>query len=143
MSTPTPPSQSQQQGARVVQHHPDDNSGPGPEVMAADTLQGDKVINLQGENLGTIEDIMLDVGNGRVAYAVLSFGGLLGMGEKLFAIPWRALTMDADKKCFVLDIQKEHLKNAPGFDKEHWPAMADPVWASQVYAYYNQQPYWQ
>lgn len=143
MSTPTPSSQSQQQGANIVQRHPDVQSGPGPEVMAADTLQGDKVINPQGEVLGTIEDIMLDVGSARIAYAVLSFGGVLGMGDKLFAIPWRALTMDADRKCFVLDIPKDHLKNAPGFDKDHWPSMADPVWASQVYAYYNQQPYWQ
>lgn len=142
MSTPTPPSQSQQ-GARIVQRQPEGLAGPGPEVMAADTLQGDKVLNLQGEDLGTIEDIMLDVGSARIAYAVLSFGGILGMGDKLFAIPWSALTMDADRKCFVLDIAKEHLKNAPGFDKDHWPSMADPAWASQVYAYYNQQPYWQ
>lgn len=143
MDTPIPPSQSQQQGARIVQRQPGEHAGPGPEVMAADTLQGDKVVNPQGEDLGTIEDIMLDVGSARIAYAVLSFGGILGMGDKLFAIPWGALTLDVDQKCFVLDIQKEQLKNAPGFDKDHWPSMADPVWASQVYAFYKQQPYWQ
>lgn len=131
-----------QQGARIVQRHPDDSSGPGPEVMAAETLQGDDVINLQGEKLGSIEDIMLDVQGGRIAYAVLSFGGILGMGDKLFAIPWSALTLDTDRKCFVLDLPKDRLQNAPGFDKDHWPAMADESWASQVYSYYNQQPYW-
>lgn len=131
-----------QQGAHIVQRHPDDRSGPGPEVMAAETLRGDHVINLQGEKLGSIEDIMLDVQGGRIAYAVLSFGGILGMGDKLFAIPWSALTLDADRKCFVLDVPKYRLQNAPGFDKGHWPAMADENWASQVHSYYNQQPYW-
>ena len=143
LSSNTPQGSTGQQGARIMQRHPDDHSGPGPDVMAADTLQGDDVINLQGEKLGSIEDIMLDVGSGRVAYAVLSFGGILGMGDKLFAIPWSALTLDADRKCFVLDIPKDRLQGAPGFDKDHWPSMADESWASQVYSYYNQQPYWQ
>lgn len=118
-------------------------SGPGPEVMAADTLQGDKVVNLQGEDLGEIEHIMLDVPSGRIAYAVLSFGGVMGIGDKLFAIPWEALTLDADRHCFVLDIDQERLRNAPGFDKDHWPSMADRNWGEQVYSYYNKQPYWQ
>ena len=143
LSTNPPQGSQQQQGARIVQRQPDDHSGPGPDVMAAETLQGDDVINLQGEKLGSIEDIMLDVSSGKVAYAVLSFGGILGMGDKLFAIPWGALTLDADRKCFVLDVPKDRLQNAPGFDKDHWPAMADASWASQVYAYYNQPPYWQ
>ena len=129
-------------GARVVGGQPN-FSGPGPEVMAADTLQGDKVVNTAGENLGEIEDIMLDVPSGRIAYAVLSFGGVMGMGDKLFAIPWSALTLDADRKCFVLDIDKDRLKNAPGFDKDHWPSMADTSWAEQVHTFYNRAPYWQ
>ncbi len=138
LSSNIPQGGSGQQGARIMQH-----GGPGPDVMAADTLQGDDVINLQGDKLGSIEDIMLDVASGRVAYAVLSFGGILGMGDKLFAIPWSALALDADRKCFVLDVSKDRLEKAPGFDKDHWPSMADQNWASQVYAYYNQQPYWQ
>jgi sporulation protein YlmC with PRC-barrel domain len=143
LSSNTPQGTQAQQGAGIVQRHPDDHSGPGPDVMAADTLRGDDVVNLQGEKLGTIEDIMLDVGSGRVAYAVLSFGGVLGMGDKLFAVPWSAMTLDADRKCFVLDVAKDKLQSAPGFDKDHWPTMADQSWASQVYAYYNQPPYWQ
>jgi sporulation protein YlmC with PRC-barrel domain len=118
-------------------------SGPGPQVMAADTLQGNKVINLQGEQLGEIQDIMLDVPSGRIAYAVLSFGGVLGIGDKLFAIPWSALTLDADRDCFVLDIDKERLKHAPGFDKDHWPSMADPVWGTGVHSFYKRRPYWE
>lgn len=117
-------------------------TGPGPAIMAADTLEGDDVINTRGEDLGNIKDIMIDVPSGRVAYAVLSSGGFLGIGDKLFAIPWSALTLDADRKCFVLDVDKEKLKNAPGFDKDHWPTMADPQWASEVHDYYGQRGYW-
>lgn len=118
------------------------SSGPGPEVMAADTLQGDDVINPAGEKLGTVQDIMLDVPSGRIAYAVLSSGGFLGLGDKLFAIPWSALSLDTDRKCFILDQDKEQLKAAPGFDKDHWPAMADLSWANSVHDYYGQRPYW-
>lgn len=131
------------QGARIIESERESTGGPGPEVMAADTLQGDKVVNASGEDLGNIEDIMLDVRSGRVAYAVLSFGGVMGIGDKLFAIPWEALTLDADRECFVLDIEKERLKDAPGFDKDHWPSMADRTWASEIYSYYNRRPYWQ
>ena len=115
---------------------------PGPRIMAADTLEGDKVRNAAGEDVGKIEHIMLDVSTGRVAYAVLSFGGFLGMGDKLFAIPWRALTLDTKEKCFVLDAGKEHLKRAHGFDKDHWPSMADETWARSVHTYYGSAPYW-
>lgn len=129
-------------GARIVGGE-QNISGPGPQVMAADTLEGDDVVNAQGENLGEIEDIMIDVPSGRVAYAVLSFGGVMGVGDKLFAIPWSALMLDADRKCFVLDVDKEQLKNAPGFDKDHWPSMADRTWGEQVHTFYNRRPYWE
>ena len=58
------------------------------------------------------------------------FGGFLGMGDKLFAIPWHALVLDADNECFVLDIPKERMEQAPGFNKERWPSMADQRWAA-------------
>lgn len=129
------------QGARIVGGE-DNTSGPGPEIMAADTLEGDKVVNAQGDDLGTIEDVMIDVQRGRVAYAVMSCGGFLGMGDKLFAIPWNALTLDADRRCFVLDADRERFEEAPGFDKDHWPSMADNSWASQVHDFYGVRPYW-
>ncbi|WP_019140405.1 PRC-barrel domain-containing protein [Noviherbaspirillum massiliense] len=131
------PSSPSTQGVARIRGGSVNLSGPGPEVMAASTLRGDKVVNLQGEALGEIEEIMLDVPSGTIAYAVLSFGGVMGIGNKLFAIPWEALTLDADRKCFVLDIDRERLKNAPGFDKDHWPSMADPDWEAQVQAYYG------
>jgi sporulation protein YlmC with PRC-barrel domain len=129
------------EGARIVGGE-DNTSGPGPEVMAADTLQGDKVMNRRGDDLGTIEDIMIDVQRGRVAYAVMSCGGFLGLGDKLFAIPWSALTLDANRHCFVLDADKERFQKAPGFDKDHWPSMADNSWATQVHDFYGIRPYW-
>jgi sporulation protein YlmC with PRC-barrel domain len=112
-------------------------------VLSAGTLSGDRVRNSAGENLGKVHDIMIDVPTGRVAYAVLSFGGVLGVGNKLFAVPWSALTVDEDEKEFVLDIDKSRLENAPGFDKDNWPDMADPSWRSQVFDYYDADPYWE
>jgi sporulation protein YlmC with PRC-barrel domain len=130
-------------GAQIIPPDRRENAGPGPEVMDAATLQGDKVVSAAGEDLGKIEAIMLDVASGRIAYAVLSFGGFLGIGTKLFALPWAALTLDAREKCFVLDVDKQKLENAEGFDKDHWPSMADPIWASELHAYYGIAPYWE
>jgi hypothetical protein len=117
--------------------------GPGPEIMGASTLDGNNVVNLADEDLGKVKEIMIDVPSGRVAYAVLSSGGFLGLGDRLFAIPWSALTLDVNRKCFVLDVDAERLKSAPGFDKDHWPTMADPTWANEVHAYYGQRAYWE
>lgn len=111
-------------------------------VLSAGTLSGDRVRNAAGEDLGKIEEIMIDVPSGRVAYAVLSFGGFLGMGNKLFAVPWDALTIDEANHEFVLNVDKQTLENAPGFDKDNWPDMADPSWGSQVFDYYGKKPYW-
>ncbi len=121
----------------------DDHVGPGPEIMSAATLTGNDVVNVAGEALGEIDAIMLDVPKGRIAYAVLSFGGFLGMGEKLFAIPWHALKLDIENKCFILDASVEHLQNAPGFDKGQWPSMADQKWAREIHSYYSSPPYWE
>ncbi len=112
-------------------------------VMSAGTLTGDRVRNSAGEDLGKIEELMLDVSNGRVAYAVLSFGGFLGMVSKLFAIPWEALTLNEREHEFILNVDKDRLERAPGFDKDNWPDMADPEFGRQVYGYYGYQPYWE
>ena len=111
-------------------------------VMGASTLTGDKVVNGAGETIGKINEIMIDTPRGRVAYAVLSFGGFLGIGDKLFAIPWERLSLDEDNHVFVLDVDKDTLKNAPGFDKNNWPDMSVPAWGQQVYRYYGSRPYW-
>ena len=120
---------------------PNARRGPGPEMMGADTLVGNDVCNHKGEDLGEIKEIMLDMRSGRVAYAVLSFGGFLGMGEKLFAVPWNALILDTKNKRFELKVEKDRLKDAPGFDKTQWPDMADQSWAREIHSYYGTKPY--
>lgn len=130
-------------GAQIVGSKPrSKHAGPGPHLMLADTLTGNDVINYAGEELGEIKGIMLDVECGRIAYVVLSVGGFLGIGNHLFAIPWSALKLDTDRKAFVLNANKELLKNAPGFDKDNWPKMADVQWANRIHSYYSISPYW-
>lgn len=99
--------------------------GPGPHLMSTDTLEGDKVHNRAGEDLGKVETFMIDMDNGKVEYAVLSFGGLLGMGDKLFAVPFEVLELDTQHHAFVLDVDKERLQRAPGFEKDAWPPSSD------------------
>jgi sporulation protein YlmC with PRC-barrel domain len=118
----------------------DNTAGPGPALMGADTLIGDSVVNSQDDDLGDIKEIMLDMRTGQVAYAVLAFGGFLGMGEKLFAVPWQALQLDTVNKRFVLDVDKDRLKSAPGFDPDAWPDMSDVSWSDQIHAFYGTDP---
>jgi len=120
---------------------PNPSHGPGPHLMGAATLIGNSVLNKEDVDLGDIKEIMLDMRNGRVSYAVLAFGGFFGMGEKLFAVPWEALKLDTENKRFVLDIAKDRLETAPGFDKSQWPNMADSTWAKGVHDYYGTKPY--
>lgn len=117
-----------------------EDEGPGPRLMGADTLIGNDVYNENDEDLGDIKEIMLDMTTGQVSYAVLSYGGFLGMGERLFAVPWAALKLDTVNKRFVLNIDKERLENAPGFDKDHWPDMADQSWRDQIESFYETRP---
>lgn len=135
-------SEALRRGARIVGDQTSDHDGPGPRLMTADTLIGNQVINHQGDTLGEIEDIMLDVPNGRIAYAVMVAGGFLGMGEKMLALPWSALTLDTTRKCFILDADKQRIQNAPGFDKDHWPSQADRQWQDEVHSYYQARPYY-
>jgi sporulation protein YlmC with PRC-barrel domain len=111
-------------------------------VMSASTLTGDRVRNEAGEDLGKVDDIMIDIPSGRIAYGVLSFGGFLGMGNKLFAIPWSSFTVDEDEKCVILNVDKATLQNAPGFDKDNWPDMSEHSFRSQIYDYYGAERYW-
>lgn len=113
-----------------------------PKVLAASTLKGNVVKNLAGEKLGTIEEFMIDLENGRIGYCVLSFGGVLGIGDKLFAVPYRSMTLDTVDHTFTLDISRERLASAPGFDKNVWPDMTDRAWGERVYGFYNVEPYW-
>lgn len=119
--------------------------GPGTALMSASTLTGFNIVNLAGETLGDVEEIMLDVEHGTIAYAVMSSGGFLGIGEKLFAIPWRALRLDHERRAFVLDVQKSHFDNAPGFETTHWPTQLNggEAWHRDVHDYYQTPVYWE
>jgi sporulation protein YlmC with PRC-barrel domain len=114
-----------------------ESSGPGPALMGADTLLGNDVYNEAGDDLGDVKEFMISISSGKIAYAVLSFGGTLGLGDKLFAVPWSALTLDTANKRFTLNVSKEALNDAPGFDKDHWPSMADEKWAADVHKFYG------
>ena len=111
-------------------------------MLSASTLQGTDVKNAKGEALGDIKDVMIDLSTGRVAYAVIEFGGLFGIGSKLFAVPLQALRQNAADKSFTLDTSKDALESAQGFDKDHWPDFADRKWQEAVHKHYDTTPYW-
>jgi len=114
----------------------------GGNVLRASKVIGDNVKNTKGEDLGKIEDVVIDPQSGQIGYAVLSFGGFLGIGDKYFAIPWSALKQK-DDDTFILEVEKDQLKAAPGFDKNAWPNMADRHWAAEIHRFYGTQPYWE
>lgn len=118
------------------------SAGPGPDLMTCATLQGNTVLSSDGHDVGTVKEIMLDVRTGRIAYVVLSSGGFLGIGDELRAVPWSALTLDTDRKCFLIGMRAEQVRAAPRFDKHAWPSMADPVWGREIHQYYETEPYW-
>lgn len=115
-------------------------------LVDANNLIGAKVENAKGENLGKIENVMLDLDASRVLYAVLSFGGFLGMGDKLFPIPLESFSFHTDEdgkltRC-ILNVDKETLKNAPGYEKDNLPSTADRSFVAGVYQHYGTTPYW-
>ena len=108
-------------------------------ILSASTISGTNVKNKKRENIGKIQDLMIDLETGDVVYAVLSFGGFLGIGDKYFAVPVEALnfTIKDSNREIMLDISKERLENAPGFDKDHWPMEASPDFIQSVYDHYG------
>lgn len=112
-----------------------------PEFLSAGTLKGSKVFNKAGEDVGKIEKLMIDLADGRIAYAVLFFGEILNKGNKLFAIPWQLLTPKVHEHAFILDISRDVLEKAEGFDKDRWPLTHEELFSA--YTYYGHQPYWQ
>lgn len=111
-------------------------------IVQTEEVIGVNVKNTKGENLGEIEEIMLDKVNGNVHYVVLSFGGFLGMGDKLFALPWKILHYDKEQECFIINVEKENLKNAPGFSRDNWPDTSDRMWEESIFDFYGEKPYW-
>lgn len=108
-------------------------------TFRTEKLQGLKVKNPEGEELGSLHDLVLDMENHRVRYAALSHGGFLGIGDKLFAIPIEALRLkhDGDDTFFVVDIDKETLKTAPGFSQDAWPDFANQEFIAGMEKHYG------
>jgi sporulation protein YlmC with PRC-barrel domain len=106
-------------------------------VLKASELIGTKVEGTDGKNLGKIRDLVIDPEDGSIDYAVLDFGGIVGIGDKYFAVPWDALNWTEDKKKLTLDVTKKDLKQAPGFDKNHWPDFTDQKETVVIYEFYG------
>ncbi len=112
-------------------------------VRVSKDVIGKKVVNHSQESIGEIHEVMVDAAEGHVTYAILSFGGFLGIGDKLFAVPWPRLEYDPENDLYVMKADKKLLENAPGFDKNKWPDMSNPDQRSEIYIYYESEPYWE
>lgn len=111
-------------------------------MLSSTTVEGTKVRNLADEKLGDIKDIMIDVDSGRIMYCVLSMHeGFLNMNNKYFAIPWQALRFDTDREIALLDVSREKMEDAPGFDKDNWPATPQREFVNEVHTYYGYDPF--
>jgi sporulation protein YlmC with PRC-barrel domain len=119
--------------------------GENDRALVIRTLPSKKVVganieNAKGEKVGSIDDLVIDLQSGKVQYVAVAVGGVLGVGEKLFAVPFEEFKTTHDTSnniMFVLDIPKDRLENAPGFDKSHWPDFASPEWRNQIDTYYH------
>lgn len=111
-------------------------------IISAKKVQGSEVVSPAGDALGHVEDLMIDKVTGRIVYAVLTYGGLLGLGEKHFALPWEALDYSVDRAAYVLDVDPDLLERAPGFRRDQAPDMSDRRWGEQIHQYYGFEPYW-
>lgn len=109
----------------------------GRRTLSTSTLTGDAVVDAEGEDLGQIEDFMIDLQNGRVDYTVLSFGGFLGMVGKLFAVPFELLDFDLENERVLLDVDRETIQGAPGFDETDWPDTTDEAWHTEIHDHWG------
>ncbi len=111
-------------------------------LISADKVEGTAVFNGDGEKLGSVEDIMIDKREGNVAYAVMSFGGFLGIGEKQHPLPWGTLKYDEDRNGYVVNLSKEQLEKAPTLERDETSRLHDRAYGETVYNYYGVPPYW-
>lgn len=119
--------------------------GSGTEIgrlISSEKVEGTAVENAKGEDLGSIEEIMIDKVSGQVAYAVLKYGSFLGMGGKLFALPWDQLKYDKSREAYVVNIPQDRLRNAPSFDEDAEPNWSDPAWNKGLHDYYGSRANW-
>lgn len=108
-----------------------------PCYLSANTLTNNDIYNHKEQKLGKLHSLMLKLPNGEVSFVIIAKGGFCGIGEKLLAVPWQALTLEREKKCFVLPMPEERFEQAPYFDAKSWPNMEDPTWATEIFNYYH------
>ena len=111
-------------------------------LIASDKVQGTNVYNAAGDNLGAIYDVMIDKPSGKVAYAIMSFGGFLGMGNQYHPLPWSVLKYDTNLGGYVVHLDKRQLEGAPAYDVGDEPAWGDRAYESKIHDYYGVGPYW-
>ena len=111
-------------------------------LIPADMVQGANVYNNAGESLGSIYDLMLDKKSGHVAYAIMSFGGFLGMGNSYHPLPWSILKYDSDKGGYVVNLDKRQLEGAPSYSAGATPAWGNRDYETNIHDYYGVSPYW-
>lgn len=120
----------------------EDTTGTRGNLIAASQVNGTAVYNARGERLGTVEDVMIDKVSGQVRYAVLSFGGFLGIGDRHYPLPWSVLNYDINQGGYLVHLDKETLENAPSYGENEAVSWDDPTWGRSVYDYYKADPYW-
>lgn len=111
-------------------------------LIGAGQVQGTSVYSLAGEKLGSVQDVMIDKRTGRIAYAVLTFGGFMGIGDNYHPLPWEKLTYDTQKGGYVVDIDRATLEGAPSYTDAATANWEDETWSRNVYAHYGVHPYW-
>ncbi len=111
-----------------------------PSVIKLEDVIGSNVKNHVDEDLGHVETLILDKVSGCVSYVVLSVGGFLGVGDKLFALPWDIFRYDVSQDCYVINVDKKKLENSPGFDKDNWPDITSTQWSQTIHTYYGTEP---
>ena len=112
-------------------------------LISSDKVEGTAVYDRGGEKLGSIHSVMIDKISGKVAYAVMSFGGFLGMGDSYHPLPWHVLTYDTGQGGYVVDLDRNKLEGAPTYATSETPNWSDRRWGQQVHDYYGTRPYWE
>ncbi len=112
-----------------------------PYLISSDKVEGTSVYNQEGEKLGSVDSVMLDKRSGKVAYAVMSFGGFLGIGDRYHPLPWNVLHYDTEKDGYVVNLSKDTLTEAPSFER-HEMALSRREEHDRLHSYYGVMPYW-
>ena len=111
-------------------------------LISADKVEGTSVYNTAGDKLGAIDNVMIDKQTGKVAYAMMSFGGFLGLGEKYHPLPWSMLKFDTSKGGYLVNLDKRTLEGAPMYAQNDTINWEDEAWGKKVHDYYGVPPYW-